>query len=61
MKSTLTVETIPGIGWRLEHSGWRGHSLLIRDEDGIIVPEEPVAHEVLVTPSALVVAGEIRA
>jgi hypothetical protein len=57
----LTIETIRGVGWRIEHPAWRGHSLLIRRDDGIIVPEAPEIPEVMVTPSALVVRGEVRA
>jgi hypothetical protein len=57
----LTIETIRGVGWRIEHPAWHGHSLLIRRDDGIIVPEDPVRSEVMVTPSALVLRGEVRA
>jgi hypothetical protein len=61
MKPTLTIETIRGYGWRLSHPAWHGHSLLIRRDDGIIIPEEPEVPEVMVTASALVLRGEVRA
>lgn len=60
MPDELRIELLPE-GWRLEHTAWGGDTVLLRREDGIFVHEPASRPEVMVTPSALVLSGEIRA